>query len=75
MAEDYPPLPPLKMLSYPARINVRGGKPICPCCNDPMVELEPGMWRCAFYDVVWRKISEQMAEAIDAVLGTDEKGS
>ena len=33
---------------------IRDGKPMCPCsiccCEEPLVETEPGLWRCPHYD-------------------------
>ncbi len=28
-------------------LRMRDGKPVCPCCSEPMVETDPGYWACA----------------------------
>ncbi|MCP2339175.1 hypothetical protein [Actinomadura rupiterrae] len=41
-----------------SRVGLDGqGRPLCPCCQEPMAEVGPGQWTCALMDAAFRQIA------------------
>jgi hypothetical protein len=61
----------LKTWSYPVRVTVQDGKPLCPHCGEPMAQTEPDTWSCP----IWAPIIQQLGRDMAALLDGHQAGT
>lgn len=47
------------VLGYTVNVPVVDGVPQCPCCHDPMVQVQPGEWTCPLGAALHAWMAEQ----------------
>jgi hypothetical protein len=63
----------IRTLGYPVPVNMRDGKPLCPCCQDAMVKASPNTWQCALTVAVFARYRDALTSALDRAISDDER--
>lgn len=50
------------------KATVVDGKPLCPCCSEPMRDRGDGLWDCPVWGPVLDRAHAQLADSIDRQL-------